>query len=80
MVSGEGDRALDVPGLDALGLRVDRVEVAEVVDHPVILAVLAGPGTEQHHVRVGQLPLAAEGADLAAEHPTPALRQPLGLP
>ena len=63
----EVDGALDVPRLHALGLRVDRVEVAEVVDDPALLALLGVGDAEQDHLRVGQLPLAAEGADLPDE-------------
>ena len=45
----EAHGALDVPGVDALGLWVERVERAEGVDDTAVLALVAGRNAEEDH-------------------------------
>ena len=73
----EGDRALDVPVLDALGQGVEGIQVAEGLDSGDLFVVV---DAEQRHRGVGELPLAAELVGLADEHALAADAQSASLP
>ena len=77
---GEADRALEVPRVDALGLRVDRVQVADRVDGGLRALLPVVVRSEERHLRVGELPLATERAHLADEDAAAAGRESPGLP
>ncbi|UMG93069.1 hypothetical protein [Nocardioides sp. TF02-7] len=80
---GEANRPGDVPRLDALGERVDRVERADLEDVLAELAVVALGGVahpEDRELRVDQLPLVAEPVGAPEEDPAVADRDPAGVP
>ena len=74
----EADGLLEVPGVDVLGERVDRVERADRLQRQRRQVLVAG--AEQDHLRVGELPVVAELPDLAHEDAAAALAQPLLVP
>ena len=77
---GEGDGALEVPRVDALGQRVDREQAVDALQQLLGLGVLLGVAAEDEHLGVGELPLVPEGAHLAGEHALVADREPARLP